>query len=52
LIKQEFDVDTIIIESNVVNSPSKIKKVMEEINAPHPKNLVIIGTSLLATPIA
>ncbi len=49
-LKKEFNADSLIIESETVNSPNKITKLLEKIW----DNLsaqIIIGTSLLDTPI-
>ncbi|MFA7717657.1 MAG: hypothetical protein WC875_02995 [Candidatus Absconditabacterales bacterium] len=68
-LRNEFNVDSLIIESESVNSPNKIAKIIGQIgkkpdksDKPRPNNLsdvsdhssdfsVVIGTSLLATPI-
>ncbi len=48
-IKKEFGKESIIIESESVNSPNKIKKITNEIKEKNPD--FIIWTSLLSTPI-
>jgi primosomal protein N' (replication factor Y) (superfamily II helicase) len=48
-IKNEFGKESIIIESQTVNSPSKIKKINEEIKSKNPD--ILIWTSLLTTPL-
>ena len=45
-LKNEYEKDALIIESETVNSPNKIKKITEEIA----NHQIIIWTSLLATP--
>jgi len=47
LLDQKYHTDALIIESNLVNSPTKIKRLQEKI----PRHQLIIGTSLLTTPI-
>lgn len=48
-LKKEFGRESIIIESESVNSPNKIKKITSEIKEKNPDFL--IWTSLLTTPI-
>lgn len=48
-IQQEFWKSSLIIESETVNSPNKIKKLKEQMNTQAPN--IIIGTSLLSQPI-
>jgi len=45
-LKNEYHQDALIIESETVNSPNKIKKIQEQIS----EHQIIIWTSLLATP--
>lgn len=47
MLDQKYGIDALIIESNTVNSPTKIKHIQEKI----PHHQIIIGTSLLTTPI-
>lgn len=57
-LKKEFNIDPLIIESETVNSPNKINKIISQINAPGPipnkpinQFPIIIWTSLLCSPI-
>lgn len=45
-LKREYNKEALIIESETVNSPNKIKKITEQIT----EHQIIIWTSLLATP--
>lgn len=45
-LKNEYNQDALIVESETVNSPNKIKKITEAIS----EHQIIIWTSLLATP--
>lgn len=46
-IKNEFNKDSIIIESETVNSPNKIQKITEQLKSAQ----IVIWTSLLTNPI-
>lgn len=48
-MKREYQTDAFIIESERLNSPSKIKNATEEIQ--NAEYQVIVGTSLLSQPI-
>ncbi len=45
-LQNEYHQDALIVESETVNSPNKIKKIIEQIS----QHQIIIWTSLLATP--
>lgn len=51
-IKEEFGTESVIIESEKANSPHKIEKILDTLKEPRQEPLIVIGTSLLTTPIA
>lgn len=55
-IEKEYAITPIVIDSDKVNSPNKVKKTLEQIrnlkaNSQQPTATIILGTSLLTTPI-
>ena len=50
-LQQEYHIDPVIIESETVNSPNKIAKIVEMLKSKKSWGQIVIGTSLLCTPI-
>jgi len=54
-IEKEYNITPIVIDSDKVNSPNKIKKTLEQVQpgakSQKPAAKIILGTSLLTTPI-
>jgi len=50
-IQKEYKISPVIIDSNKVNSPNKIKKTHTTLESGNKETQIILGTGLLTTPI-
>lgn len=50
-IQKEYNIVPIVIDSDKVNSPNKIKKTQTNLESHDKKSQIILGTGLLTTPI-